>query len=54
MAEQILPANPLHRQAPLLAHGTKGGRTEREREEEDLSTERGEDSGDDGGEEEWG
>ena len=32
VAAQDLPANPSHRQAPLLAHGTEGGRAEREEE----------------------
>ena len=37
-AEHVLPANPSHLRAQLMAHGTKGRRAERE-----------EDSGDDGG-----
>ena len=44
VAAQDLPANPSHRQAPLLAHGTEGGRAERE-EEGGYETAEGEDIG---------
>ena len=49
-----LPANPSHRQALLAAHGTEGGRAERE-EGGDYTTDEGKDIREEGwGEEGWG
>ena len=49
-ADHVSPTIPSHFWAPLLAHGTKGGRAEREEEGGGYYTEEGEYIGEEGGE----